>query len=586
VPNTCISSNGTLVGISDRILGNLLAVKQELCGGKFELKVNDVVFVGHPKLLVDHGSGATTSLAPGSMDSAPALDTSHAPNKKTVKEVSTLTLFNVVFVLTAAASFEIRNCIHQLALSFAAALAHEERRCGFLTQQAKMMIAVYDEVTANSSAPSLSANAGPNSGIPRGGNVNAGSGADDASAGTSQETSPYAVMLTRCLLARNLSSALESLKKTGIVQMYVNDWIPISFCLPHKVHSRRTLESQGPLPSQQQKYQKPFKLSSILKALSSLQPYHALLPLEESEEILDHLPVDCSPALVRVVRVVSPLKKLETIATESDLALSQVFQIASHLVYWGKASIIYPLCENNVYVVSPKVGPESMSNHSRLSQNFFKLFGRNLQVTLSEFSLPIPLGDHQSPYARPQEQNDRVQMVMWLLQHKLLQQLHTYIYVLLSDLPDPPGMAVGGEHCRIKDDALAGFNQKSPLSLTDTASEKSDNVNSGGEGNGGLVNGGTIDESMKLRGKTQDILLSELTALERKAVFQLDVVNNSDDLKLFARLLRFFRGKQHIEEIMYYENISRSQILIILDKFRDVLVTTLHPDPVTSVFLD
>ena len=45
-------------------------------------------------------------------------------------------------------------------------------------------------------------------------------------------------------------------------------------------------------------------------------------------------------------------------------------------------------------------------------------------------------------------------------------------------------------------------------------------------------------------------------------------------------------GKQHIEEIMYYENISRSQILIILDKFRDVLVTTLHPDPVTSVFLD
>ena len=70
----------------------------------------------------------------------------------------------------------------------------------------------------------------------------------------------------------------------------------------------------------------------------------------------------------------------------------QVFQIASHLVYWGKASIIYPLCENNVYVVSPKVGPDSMSNHSRLSQNFFKLFARNLQMTLSEFSLPVPLG--------------------------------------------------------------------------------------------------------------------------------------------------------------------------------------------------
>lgn len=31
----------------------------------------------------------------------------------------------------------------------------------------------------------------------------------------------------------------------------------------------------------------------------------------------------------------------------------QVFQLAAHLVYWGKAIIIYPLCENNVYMLSP-----------------------------------------------------------------------------------------------------------------------------------------------------------------------------------------------------------------------------------------
>lgn len=32
---------------------------------------------------------------------------------------------------------------------------------------------------------------------------------------------------------------------------------------------------------------------------------------------------------------------------------TQIFQIAAHLVYWGKAIIIYPLCENNVYMLSP-----------------------------------------------------------------------------------------------------------------------------------------------------------------------------------------------------------------------------------------
>lgn len=35
------------------------------------------------------------------------------------------------------------------------------------------------------------------------------------------------------------------------------------------------------------------------------------------------------------------------------LCCPQVFAIAAHLVYWGMATIIYPLCESNVYVVAP-----------------------------------------------------------------------------------------------------------------------------------------------------------------------------------------------------------------------------------------
>ncbi len=31
----------------------------------------------------------------------------------------------------------------------------------------------------------------------------------------------------------------------------------------------------------------------------------------------------------------------------------QVYQLVSHLVYWGKVMIIYPLCETNVYVLAP-----------------------------------------------------------------------------------------------------------------------------------------------------------------------------------------------------------------------------------------
>ena len=39
---------GQLHGLSDETLANLFSVSKDLCGSKFELKVNDVRFVGHP----------------------------------------------------------------------------------------------------------------------------------------------------------------------------------------------------------------------------------------------------------------------------------------------------------------------------------------------------------------------------------------------------------------------------------------------------------------------------------------------------------------------------------------------------------
>lgn len=43
-------SQGYLTGLTDEVLSKLFAVKPELYERKFELKVNDVRFVGHPTL--------------------------------------------------------------------------------------------------------------------------------------------------------------------------------------------------------------------------------------------------------------------------------------------------------------------------------------------------------------------------------------------------------------------------------------------------------------------------------------------------------------------------------------------------------
>lgn len=91
----------------------------------------------------------------------------------------------------------------------------------------------------------------------------------------------------------------------------------------------------------------------FFRCLKSLRPYHGVLLLTDPLELLESLQIDSSPALKRFLQMYNPLKSLQTLAADSDLTLAQVFQLASHLVYWAKATIIYPLCESNVYVVSP-----------------------------------------------------------------------------------------------------------------------------------------------------------------------------------------------------------------------------------------
>lgn len=51
-----------------------------------------------------------------------------------------------------------------------------------------------------------------------------------------------------------------------------------------------------------------------------------------------------------------------------------------------------------------------------------------------------------------------------------------------------------------------------------------------------------------------------------------------------SRLLHYFRGHHHLEEIMYNENMRRSQLKTMFDKFRSVLVVTNHEDPIISIF--
>lgn len=45
------------------------------------------------------------------------------------------------------------------------------------------------------------------------------------------------------------------------------------------------------------------------------------------------------------------------------------------------------------------------------------------------------------------------------------------------------------------------------------------------------------------------------------------------------RLFPYFSGKNHIEEIMYFENLRRSQLVTLIEKYKDVLILCTYEDP-------
>ncbi|NWY29270.1 NPRL3 protein, partial [Pheucticus melanocephalus] len=500
---------------SDVILATILATKSDMCGKKFELKIDNVRFVGHPTLL-QHALGQVSKTDP-------------SPKR----EMPTMILFNVVFALRANADPSVISCLHNLSRRIAIVLQHEERRCQYLTREAKLILAIQDEVSAMAET-------------------------------TEGPQSPFHHILPKCKLARDLKETYDSLCTTGVVRLHINNWLEVSFCLPHKIHYVAT----NFIPPE-----------AIERSLKSIRPYHALLLLNDEKSLLNELPLDCSPALVRVIKTTSAVKNLQQLAQDADLALLQVFQLAAHLVYWGKAIIIYPLCENNVYMLSPNASVCLYALKQGCNKCSSELMECSVHPLCVVFLLYL-ISQMFNPSFVPL-QTQLIQMVIWMLQHRLLIQLHTYVCLMVppneeelraQDEDMPFTARVGGRSLSTPNALSFG----SPTSSDDMTLTSPSMDNSSAE----LIPGG----DSPLNKRMTENLLASLLEHEREAILNVPAAQNPEDLRMFARLLHYFRGRHHLEEIMYNENMRRSQLLMLFDKFRSVLVVTSHEDPVISVF--
>lgn len=450
----------------------------------------------------------------------------HPTQLRPAREVSSsILMFNVVFALRADASHDIVNFYHEFTHKIAIALTAEENRCNYLTWELKRMLQAHDDTVA----------------MPE-----------------DSEESPYYLILKRSQLARDLQRAHNELRSSGSVHLRINKWIDVSFCLPNKVHRTSLTKNSA-------------RAAAIQKCLTQLRPYHALLLLVDSRELIDSLPDDASAALVRLVAVASPVRSLVQLAADSDLTLRQVFQLAAHLVYWAKATVIYPLCESNCYVLAPDAPTHVNSPaHEKFAEKFPAV---SLPLFMSKFSLPTSLSQLNDPMDLRNERKQLLQILTWMLRERILVQLHTYVYLIPTERSRsaPPARPPGPHfpHRPATSQSDFGGSLPSEDSAAGSPSQSSQSSKCGSEGDlSPAENDGRV----------------ALGWDEKEALARVPAYGNLEDRKLFLRLCPRFRGQHHLEEIMYCENVRRSHLLALLDKFRDVLFTVQHEDPAIAVF--
>lgn len=104
-----------------------------------------------------------------------------------------------------------------------------------------------------------------------------------------------------------------------------------------------------------EKCEQIFFVNAVLKAAHYLKPYHAILLLNSQEELLKSLPPNCNYYAQRLIEIYNPRYSIARYAAELDVPIKEIYSIVDHFVYWAKVKIIYPIAENNIYVIQPKV---------------------------------------------------------------------------------------------------------------------------------------------------------------------------------------------------------------------------------------
>ncbi|KAH0603798.1 uncharacterized protein H6S33_007457 [Morchella sextelata] len=575
----------TVLGFKADFLAGLLAPKAGMCKRKFELTVDDVVFLGFPlhvrpdglwrKKKKRRGRGTEEEELEERMEEAVVADRGSDAEEEEKEEVGKeeeaeeegveaaatatganggdaadeekdgddegssihgggMSMFHVVFVLNPPEMeyhFRTKQIFNEVVKRFARALKYEQAKDGYVWREAVKINRLRDKAV--------------------------------------QDCMPFSELWRQILeqssLAYAISRIFTDISQNKIAHIFLNKSLGLSLQIPITTET-----SVLPSITDPQIPGLPLTTADSFgdddnEGDNLLVRHFTLLFLVDVDSILKDIAEssDSTNSLAHFVKSCKPSMSFLQISNSSGIPLHNIQLMARHLIHWRKARAIPPIHHRDIYIVSPNA---DMKRLHTLIPVYAKLFPTlpTLPKILSllsqkpkQFAAFIPSRDHRSAYC---------DILAWLLRHGLVTQLRNFAWIRVTrDIKLRVFREQQQQQTALLSRSLSLSRSISRSRSPSPEPSRADIVASAAFAYEPHPEDPAFEESI--------VLAPHQASAVESAWLEMMTKGQPPDVRaLWDRLLKYLNGQHAIEKIAVREGISRRDVRRVLGVFDDYII--------------
>ncbi|KAF8474787.1 nitrogen permease regulator of amino acid transport activity 3-domain-containing protein [Kalaharituber pfeilii] len=545
-------------GFKTSFLASLLAPKSSMCRRKFELTIDDLVFLGYPVQIRPDGTWKKQR----KRRKGRVADDEHDPGEdhksegtEEDKDGGGMSMFHVVFVMNPPQMeyhARVQEMYTYVVRKFAKALKQEQARANYVGRETEMILRMKEKAIQE-------------------GGFNC----------SRLPYIPFHDLWQQVLHSSSLASAITSvyaaISASKIAHVYINEE-GLSLQLPIVLET-------SILPSLTEPQVPGLFLTTATSFdeddadVDTIARHFTLLFLDERENIEREIekeimaePTTFNSNLLYFVKHCKPTLSFVQIASQAGLPLAEVQVLAHHLIYWRRARAIPPISLRDYYIVSPNADMRKLSTQIPIYSRKFPTLP-SLPKMLSSlssrprpFSSLIPSKDHRRAY---------LDILAWLLRHGWVTQLRTFG---LLKIPKEIKQKVAKEQAILEQHRQQQQQQQQPqpekaaeslppaTNVSQNTSTTNNPATSTNPTAAALQSSFVIDSSMAEEEFEDSFILEPQQASSIESAWMEMITRDQppDVTAVFDRIARYLNGQNALEKIPVKEGISRKECKRVL----------------------